>query len=89
MTFAPFATPTPVPTPTPDPTPTSDPVPMCIAPELIGKTVDNGQGIWTTAGFTGAYTIWRPPSNNYTIGTQSLVGGQEYPCTSSITVSRS
>jgi hypothetical protein len=62
---------------------------MCTAPELIGKTVNNGQSIWTTAGFTGAYTITRPPSNSYTIGTQSLVGGQEYPCTSSITVSRS
>jgi len=82
-------TPTPVPTATPEPTLPLPSIELdCTAPELIGKTVSTGQLLWNTAGFTGSYSIVQPPYNNYTVGAQSLVGGQDYPCTSSITVSR-
>lgn len=59
---------------------------QCTAPQLIGLKVNSGQSPFTVAGFTGTYTITRPPNNNYTIGSQSLVGGQIYVCSSSMTV---
>lgn len=61
----------------------------CIAPQLVGETVTAGQALWSLKGFTGSYTVVRPPNNNYTIGSQFfLVFGEPYPCTSSITVSK-
>ena len=66
--------------------PAPTPVPTCTAPELLGSKVSIAQGSFTTAGFTGAFTVTRPPSNDYVVETQSLVGGQKYPCTSGITV---
>jgi hypothetical protein len=59
---------------------------QCTAPQLIGLTASAGQSPFTVAGFTGTYTIHRPPNSNYTIGSQSLVGGQVYVCSSSMTV---
>lgn len=58
----------------------------CTAPQLVGAKASAGAGLYSTAGFTGTYTINRPPSNDYNIGSQSLVGGQDYLCSSSITV---
>jgi hypothetical protein len=58
----------------------------CTAPQLIGLTASAGQAPYNTAGFTGTYTIDRPPNSNYTIGSQSLVGGQIYVCSSNMTV---
>ena len=62
------------------------PPPQCSMPQLIGKRVNVGQTDFGTAGFTGTYTVSRPPSGNYNITTQSLVGGQQYACTSGVTV---
>jgi hypothetical protein len=59
---------------------------QCTAPQLIGLTASAGQAPFIVAGFTGTYTIDRPPNSNYSIGSQSLVGGQVYVCSSSITV---
>jgi len=81
--------PTPSPTPTPDPTPTPTPLPsgaLCTVPQMVGQTVVGGEVFWTLGGFTGNYTAKRPPNSNYVIGLQSLVGGQQYPCDTSITV---
>lgn len=58
----------------------------CTAPQLVGQTASAGGPLFTLAGFTGTYRIDRPPNNDYTIGSQSLVGGQVYLCSSSITV---
>lgn len=59
---------------------------QCTAPQLIGLHVNSGQSPYTVAGFTGTYTITRPPNGNYTIATQSLVGGTIYVCSSNMTV---
>ena len=59
---------------------------QCTAPQLIGLKVNAGQSPYTVAGFTGTYTITRPPNGNYNIGSQSLVGGQIYVCSSPMTV---
>jgi hypothetical protein len=60
-----------------------------VAPQIVGQRVNAGQTAWTTAGFSSAnYVVTRPPSGNYVVTAQSLVGGQSYPCVTSITVSR-
>lgn len=65
----------------------STPAPlMCTMPQLTGQKVNTAQTTFTTAGFTGSFTITRPPAGNYTVSSQSLVGGQSFPCTSSVTV---
>lgn len=75
-----------VPTTTVTVTHAAPPPPQCTMPQLIGQKVNAGQSTFTTAGFTGTYTITRPPSGNYNITTQSLVGGQSYACSSPVTV---
>ena len=47
---------------------------------------NSGQTAFTSAGFTGSYTIRRPPNGNYIIAAQSLVGGQQYACNASVIV---
>ena len=59
---------------------------QCMAPQLIGLKSSAGLSPYQVAGFTGVYTVHRPPSNDYTIGSQSLVGGQVYVCSSNMTV---
>ena len=63
------------------------PPPQCTMPQLIGNyRANQGETPFRTAGFTGTYTISRPPQGNYNITSQSLVGGQSYNCTSSVSV---
>ena len=62
------------------------PPPQCTMPQLLGLKANAGSSPFTTAGFTGPYTIQRPPNGNYDITTQSLVGGLKYVCTSGVTV---
>ena len=62
------------------------PPPQCPMPQLLGKKVNIGQSDFTTAGFTGTYSVTRPPNGNYDITSQSLVGGQQYACSSGVTV---
>jgi hypothetical protein len=85
----PVSTAVPTPSATPvGPTPAPTPRP-CVAPQIVGQRVNAGQTAWTTAGFSSAnYVVTRPPSGNYVVTAQSLVGGQSYPCVTSITVSR-
>lgn len=59
---------------------------QCTAPQVIGLKANAGQTSYQVAGFTGTYTINRPPAGNYTIGTQSLVGGTIYVCSSNLKV---
>jgi TadE-like protein len=65
---------------------TAPPPPQCTMPQLVGLRVNTGQTTFTTAGFTGAYTATTPPNGNYVITSQSLVGGQQYACSSGVTV---
>lgn len=62
------------------------PPPQCTVPQVIGLKANAGQTAFANAGFTGTYSITRPPSGNYTITSQSLIGGQLYVCTSNMTV---
>ena len=62
------------------------PPPKCTMPELIGQKANAGQATFSGAGFTGSYTISRPPQGNYDITSQSLSFGQEYDCTSNVVV---
>jgi beta-lactam-binding protein with PASTA domain len=66
-------------------TPTATPAPNCQMPQLVALKVNSGQAAFQTAGFTGTYTA-QAGNGNYTIQYQSLIGGQMYPCTSSVTV---
>jgi beta-lactam-binding protein with PASTA domain len=65
--------------------PTAPPPPTCTMPQLVGAKVNNGQSLFNGAKFTGSYTQ-QAGNGNYTIQFQSLIGGQTYPCTSSVTV---
>ena len=58
----------------------------CIVPQLVGLKSSAGSSTYFAAGFTGSYTIDRPPNNDYTIASQSLVGGQVYLCNNNMTV---
>ena len=63
------------------------PPPTCTVPGFSGTRVDDAQAAWSTAGFSGSLTVSRPPNGNYRIKNQTIVGGQDVPCNSSITVS--
>lgn len=58
----------------------------CTMPQLVGQKVNSAQSAFSVAGFTGTFTISRPPNGNYDVTAQSLVGGQVYPCSTSVTV---
>jgi hypothetical protein len=62
------------------------PPPTCTVPGLSGVGANQAPTQWTGAGFTGTLTISRPPNGNYQIKNQSIVGGQQVPCNSSMTV---
>lgn len=65
---------------------TAPPPGQCTAPQLLGIKANSGQSAYTTAGFTGSYTITHPPQGNYNIQSQSLVAGQSYSCDSDMIV---
>jgi hypothetical protein len=54
-------------------------------PDLVGLKVNDAEGIWAAAGFTGALIHTR--TGNYTVASQSLGAGTSQPCTSTITAS--
>ena len=72
--------------------PTPPPPAMCTSPQLIGKTTAQAQTDWTTARFTGSFTITPKKgggpggSTNYVVGAQSVVAGQVYECATNVTV---
>jgi beta-lactam-binding protein with PASTA domain len=59
---------------------------QCTMPQLIGINVSSAQSAYTSAGFTGTFTVSRPPNGDYNVKSQSLVAGQSYACSSSVTV---
>ena len=63
--------------PAPPPTP-------CRVPNMINLKRAEGQAAWANALFTGSFD---PTSGNFTIKSQSLVGGTYVECTAAITVS--
>ena len=65
----------------------SPPPATCTMPQLVGLKVNGAQTAFTAGGFTGAFTIARPPNGNYDVTSQNRVGGQQYPCTTDVTVS--
>ena len=86
-TPSPSPTPTLAPSQTPAPTasqsgtPTPTPVQSCTVPTLTGYVVTVAQARWVQAGFTAAnFTAVRPPSNDYTVRTQSIAAGTLRPC---------
>jgi hypothetical protein len=91
----PTATPTPIPTPTPTPggtpgptptaAPTATPTPApCFAPELSNHRKNEAQALWNAKGFTTT-VLYKPGNGNYLIASQEgAIGGQGYPCTSTI-----
>lgn len=85
-TAAPSATPTPAVTPGGTPTPT--PALQCTVPTMTGVRVTVAQARWVQAGFTATnFTADRPPSNDYTVVSQSLAPGLVRPClTTTVTV---
>ena len=62
------------------------PPPQCTMPQLIGARVNAGKTTFEDAGFTGPYSVSRPPAGNYFVTSQSLVGGQDFDCTAGVTV---
>ena len=68
--------------PSPSPTPTPTPAP-CFAPDFIDTRVASAQDLWRNQGFTTT-VIALPGNGNYKIGMQDKVGGQPYPCTTTI-----
>jgi PKD repeat protein len=62
---------------------------ICTVPDFANKKKNSAQGIWNAAGFTTS-VLFAPGSGNYTIRTQSIVGGvidpQPNGCASTITV---
>jgi hypothetical protein len=61
----------------------------CIVPDFANVKKNNAQSIWAAAGFT-TMVQFAPGNGNYTIRTQTLVGGTIDPqpdgCASTITV---
>ena len=81
----PDATATPVPTDTPAPTAT----PACQIPSFIGDKKNTAQATWDAANFSTAVAL-DPAANqnaNWTIESQSIVGGQGAPCNVTIVIS--
>jgi Flp pilus assembly protein TadG len=60
---------------------------QCTMPQLVGLHVNAAQSAFTGAGFTGTFTVNRPPNGNYSVTGQNKIGGQQYACTSAVTVS--
>jgi beta-lactam-binding protein with PASTA domain len=60
------------------------PASTCTAPEVLGRSDAQAQAAYSGAGFTGTYKSTGSPGG--TVESQSLVGGQPYPCTSNLTV---
>lgn len=66
--------------------PPPPPPAQCTMPQLVGLKVNDAQTAFGAAGFTGAFTVTRPPNGNYNVTSQNGVGGQQYPCTTGVTV---
>jgi beta-lactam-binding protein with PASTA domain len=66
--------------------PATPPPATCSMPQLVGIKVNSAEAPWRSAGFTtGSFTA-QNGNGNYTVQYQSLIGGQTYPCSSSVTV---
>lgn len=62
-------------------------VATCTVPELIGLQRNRAQPEWSKAGFATTVDALPGPTQNYTIGTQSIAPGQLGACaTTTITV---
>ena len=73
-----------------DPWP-SPPPPSCKVPSMIDLKRSEGQAAWSAPGIPGGFAPanFNPKNGNFTIKSQSLVGGTWLPCSASITVSAS
>lgn len=65
---------------------TPPPPPTCPMNQVLGKSPAEAQQIYTTAGFTGAFTTKPTNKPTWKVKSQSLIGGQTYPCTASLEV---
>jgi hypothetical protein len=73
-----------------DPWP-SPPPPSCKVPSMIDLKRSEGQAAWSAPTIPGGFepANFSPTNGNFTIKSQSLVGGTWLPCSASITVSAS
>jgi PKD repeat protein len=85
--------PTPDPSASPGPSPSATPSPTaeppCVVSSFIGEKRRDAQDIWDAANFTTTVLLDPDASTtaNWTIQSQSLVGGQDAPCNASVTIS--
>ncbi len=81
--------PTPDPSASPEPStspPPPTPEPPCTVPSFIGTKKNNSAATWSSVGFTTPIIYDPDPNGNWTIEAQSLVGGQDAPCNTPITL---
>ncbi|HET6737083.1 hypothetical protein, partial [Mycobacterium sp.] len=71
-----------------DPWP-SPPPPSCKVPSMIDLKRSEGHAAWIAPGIPGGFAPgnFSPTNGNFTIKSQSLVGGTWVPCSASVTVS--
>lgn len=62
------------------------PPPTCTMPQVLGKTPAAAKTDYDTAGFTGSFTTKPANKPTWKVKSQSLIGGQTYPCTASLEV---
>ena len=74
------------PGPSASPPPSPTPEPPCTVPSFIGTKKNNSAGTWSSAGFTTSISYDPDPNGNWTIEAQSLVGGQDAPCNTPLTL---
>jgi hypothetical protein len=65
---------------------TPPPPPTCTMTQVLGKTPAAAQSDYQVAGFTGAFTTKPTNKPTWKVKSQSLIGGQVYPCTASLEV---
>jgi hypothetical protein len=65
---------------------TPPPPPTCEMKQVLGKTPAEAQSQYQTIGFTGSFTTKPSDKPTWKVKSQSLIGGQTYPCTASLEV---
>ena len=62
------------------------PPPSCTMTQVLGKAPAAAQTDYQTAGFTGTFSTKPDNKPTWKVKSQSLIGGQAYPCTASLEV---
>lgn len=65
---------------------TPPPPPTCEMKQVLGATPATADSTYRTQGFTGTFTTKPSDKPSWKVKSQSLIGGQKYPCTASLEV---